>query len=569
MAGVTPSSAQLALEDAPDGAARQRGAELDVARQAEIGELVDAPAEELLLAEVRALLDRGGDLEVVLGQGAGDGVHRDVGQRAVAHEDRLHLVARDVLTPAAQVVRLAVDEVEVAVFVDPADVARVVPEIAHRLDGDLGTAPVALEHHVRLLGTNHDLAVGSRREFVVVVVEDPDIEELVVDDAGGVGPVLDAWRLPRDQAGLGHAVRTAERLDPEARPKDAVDLGREGDCAHQAQGVVGLRRARARHLGAVDVMRQQVGHRPEGRGDGGPDAVHLGPELRDGEPAEDGAAPAEEERAHDGGHQRVEVVHGERRPRHVVGRALPAESDLPGQGLVVVVRQHAPLGEPGGAAGVDERGQVGRPDVDGRRFASRRHDVVPSVHGHRAERGHGRARRRSRPVFVVAGVHVVDDDHMLERGDVLGDARDAVEVAGSHDDHAGAGVCELVGQVRTLVGGVDGDGDAAGAHGAGPGEECRRGVLEQRRHAVVLRRPELVEDPAEPVGRRHDVAGRELRAGHVEVFAVRVGLEPAGEQLGDRGLLAPGPDAVGHWCSLPFLLRARTRGRLSATGYCM
>ena len=228
MAGVTPSARSLRLRTPPDGAARQRGTELDVARQAEIGELVDTPAEELLLAEVGALLDRGGDLEVVLGQGAGDGVHRDVGQRAVAHEDRLHLVAGDVLAPAPQVVRLAVDEVEVALLVDPADVARVVPQVAQRLDRDLGTAPIALEHHVRLLRTNHDLAVGSRCEFVVVVVEDPDVEELVVDDAGGVGPVLDAWRLPRDQAGLGHAVRTTERLDPEARPEDAVDLGGRG-----------------------------------------------------------------------------------------------------------------------------------------------------------------------------------------------------------------------------------------------------------------------------------------------------------------------------------------------------
>ena len=62
----------------------------------------------------------------------------------------------------------------------------------------------------------------------------------------------------------------------------------------------------------------------------------------------------------------------------------------------------------------------------------------------------------------------------------------------------------------------------------------------------MLGRPEFREDPAEPVARRHDVAGRQLRSRDVEVLAPRVRLEPAGEELGDGGLLAPGPDAVGH-----------------------
>ena len=210
---------------------------------------------------VGALLDRGGDLEVVLGSGLGTAWTATSASAPWPIRIALHLEAGDVLAPAPQVVRLAVDEVEVAVLVDPADVAGVVPPVAARLDGHLGPAPVALEHHVGPLGPDHDLAVGSRGEFVVVVVEDPDVEVLVVDDAGGVGPVLDAGRLPRDQAGLGHAVRAAERLDAEARPQD--DLSTSG-----GSGAAPIRRkvrlasgcARARHLGAVDVVGQQVGH---------------------------------------------------------------------------------------------------------------------------------------------------------------------------------------------------------------------------------------------------------------------------------------------------------------------
>ena len=70
-----------------------------------------------------------GDLEVVLGQLARHRVHGDVGERAVAHEHALDLEARDVLAPAAEVVGLAVDEVEEAVVVDPPDVAGVVPQL--------------------------------------------------------------------------------------------------------------------------------------------------------------------------------------------------------------------------------------------------------------------------------------------------------------------------------------------------------------------------------------------------------------------------------------------------------
>nr|MDT0667304.1 hypothetical protein [Micromonospora sp. DSM 115978] len=63
----------------------------------------------------------------------------------MAHQDALDLEAGDVLAAAAQVVGLAVDEVEEALVVDLADVPGVVPPVAAGLDGGLGPAPVPLE----------------------------------------------------------------------------------------------------------------------------------------------------------------------------------------------------------------------------------------------------------------------------------------------------------------------------------------------------------------------------------------------------------------------------------------
>ena len=91
-----------------------------------------------------------------------------------------------------------------------------------------------------------------------------------------------------------------------------------------------------------------------------PDSVHLGPELGHREAPVDRAAAPEEEGADDDRGQGIEVVHRQRRPHDVVGRAAPADADLACQGLVVVVAEHAALGEARRAAGVDEGSEVGR-----------------------------------------------------------------------------------------------------------------------------------------------------------------------------------------------------------------
>src|SRR4029077_16224098 len=113
--------AELVLEDPPDRVARQVVAELDVARHGEVGHPLHDPRAELLLGDGLAGVEHRGDLEVVLADVARDRVDGDVVDRVVSVEDPLHLEARDVLAATAQVVLLAVDEVQEPVLVDLAE----------------------------------------------------------------------------------------------------------------------------------------------------------------------------------------------------------------------------------------------------------------------------------------------------------------------------------------------------------------------------------------------------------------------------------------------------------------
>ena len=563
--GGDPLVAQVALEDAPDGVPWKSGPELDVPGEGEVRELLDAPAEEALLVELGALLHRGRDLQVVLGQLARDGVDRDVGQSAVAHEDPLHLEARDVLAAPSQVVGLAVDEVEIAVLVDAADVAGVVPPVPAGLDGHVRPTPVALEHHVGPLGPKDDLAVSSGGHLVVVVVEDPHVEVLVVHYAGGVRPVLHSRRLPRDETGLGDPVHAGERGDAEPLFQHRVDLGRQRRRPDQPQRGVGGRVARARHLGTVDVVGEQVGHGPQGRRDGRADPVHLRPELGDREPLVDRATASRHERAHHRRRQGVEVVERERGPHDVVGRSAPAERDLLGQRLVVAVAEHAALRHAGRPARVDERAEVGRLDRDRLRLQACGQQLVPGVDRHPLKADRPYAAVVAAAILAVAsarvtaavhiavhivvrtrGVVVVDHHHVGQVGHAVRHLRYPGPQGPRHHHDPGARVGQLVAQVFALVGGIDGNGHTARAHRADPGQQRGRRVLDERRHPVALLRPQLVERAADTGRGSHHLAGRELRAGHIEVLAVGVVPEAAFEECGDGRLRGVRPGPVAH-----------------------
>src|SRR5580704_1538533 len=137
-------------------------------------------------------------------------MHCYVGERAMAHEHTLNFEACDILAAPTQIVRLAVDKVEIPLSVNSADVARVIPPVAARGHRRLGMAPVTLEHHMRPLRSEDDLAIGVGRKFVVSVIEDANVEVLVIGDSRGLGFVLDSGRLPRYEARFCHSIRTAK-----------------------------------------------------------------------------------------------------------------------------------------------------------------------------------------------------------------------------------------------------------------------------------------------------------------------------------------------------------------------
>ena len=234
---------------------------------------------------------------------------------------------------------------------------------------------------------------------------------------------------------------------PNRRAQLVVDLFGQGRGTEQAQGRVRLRRARLRHLGSVDVVRQQIGHRAERRRDRRADPVHLRPEVRHREPAVDRTAAAVHERAEHRGDERVVVEQRQWGPHDVVGGALPAHADLTGQRLVVVVAEHAALRRSGRAAGVDEGGEIRRSDRHiGRRVVAAQH-VVPLVHGDLGRRVHLGA-----PARIVV---VVADDHVLELRQLGQHRCDTVGERALHHDDLRPRVAELVPQVLAFVRSVD------------------------------------------------------------------------------------------------------------------
>ena len=160
--------------------------------------------------------------------------------------------------------------------------------------------------------------------------------------------------------------------------------------------------------------------------------------------------------------------------------------------LVVVVAEHAALRRAGGAAGVDERGEVGRPHASTAGGSS----PVVSNSSHACvvappTRSAGRAdrpRRGPRP--------------RLRRRP----SPRALDEVGLDEQHPRPRVGELVAQVLALVGGVDRHRDGAGAHDAPPRERGLGRVLDERRHPVAWSYPEL---------RAVTLASRSARVGHV------------------------------------------------------
>src|SRR6266511_382743 len=301
-----PFVPQLVLEHPADRVAGKVVAELDVARDREVRDVVDTPRAELFLGDVGIRLKHRGDLDVVLAEVARYGVDGDVLDRGVGVERALHLEARDVLAPPSQVVLLAVHEEEEAVLVETAEVARVEPQVAqhgHRL---VGTAPVAGEHEVRPGRAGHDLADLTRRNLDVVVVDERHLEVDGVALPRRAGLVRLAGREHRQQGSLGEAVAGAERLAAEPLVPDAIDVRRHRRSRAQPEAVPLL-------VGVVVGVGEEDRQRAEHRRDRRARPAHLGPEPRHREPPGDAGHAADDESPDDAYRDRVEVEQRQRR----------------------------------------------------------------------------------------------------------------------------------------------------------------------------------------------------------------------------------------------------------------
>ena len=254
---------------------------------------------------------------------------------------------------------------------------------------------------------------------------------------------------------------------------------------------------------------------------GGPRPVHLRPEVGHREAPVDGRPSAVDEGAEHGGDDGVEVEERQWGPDHVVGRALPADADLAGQRLVVVVAEHAALGRSGRAPRVDEGGQVRGPHADGGGRLLGGQQVGPRVVGHPGD-----------------GPTLVAEDHDVLQGlDLLGDALDPLGQVRFHDHDPGPAVGQLVAQVLAFVGRVDRYGHGAGGHRAPPGVHGLDRVLDEGGHPVAGPNAELAVGVGKAVGDRRHLRGGGGVPAHVEVGGVGVGRQAAGRAA--RGRCAP------------------------------
>ena len=295
-------------------------------------------------------------------------------------------VARiDVEAAANDEVLDAVNDVEVAVVIEVADVAGVQPAVTHRRRGRLRTVPVAGHEH---RSADADLAVLAGRQPGPVGSHDSHLHPL--DRRAHRAKPAAGGRLGTDQrAGL----RTAVALPDLAAGHPPLELGRHlrgqwcrarGDPL-QAGQVVRLERLSQQHLD----------HRRHQRAD--LHAVLLDQLHEPGrvEPAHQHAAGGlpgvqpghrDEQAIGVGQRQRQQPAHAIRG----VGRGRGGRSGC----VQRRVAERHPLGSAGGAAGVQQRGQIGIGAIDQRQLVGLfellpRHRSVGPDYDHRQPAGRG------------------------------------------------------------------------------------------------------------------------------------------------------------------------------------
>src|SRR5205085_5947489 len=121
------------------------------------------------------------------------------------------------------------EKVEIAILVEPADVAGVEPQIAPGLHRIGGTIPITLKDDVRPLRPRDDLAGGADRQRGVAIIDDLDVEVVAGLARASRWTRRHARRDAADRRRLGHAI--ADRAlcrDAEAHAPFLDDRRREG-----------------------------------------------------------------------------------------------------------------------------------------------------------------------------------------------------------------------------------------------------------------------------------------------------------------------------------------------------
>src|SRR3546814_8111414 len=127
---------QLLFKNAPDVIARQFVAKLDITRHRKIGDPVRAPRAHLRLGHLAFAIQNDRGFHIVLGAFGPDRVACDIDDIGVAAKRPFEFEARNILAASPQIILLAFDKIEIAVFVYRADVPAVEPEILHDPKGD-------------------------------------------------------------------------------------------------------------------------------------------------------------------------------------------------------------------------------------------------------------------------------------------------------------------------------------------------------------------------------------------------------------------------------------------------
>src|SRR6185437_6527703 len=178
----------LAAQDLPGRALGQLVDQPDLPRVLVGGDLVAGERAQFLRGRAGVGLERYGRADLLAEVVVRDPDHGHLGHRRVLVQDFLDLARVDVVAAPDDQVLFAVDDVEVAVFVDPGQVPAAEPAVGDRLGGGLGLAQVAL-HHVGAL--DDDLADLSLRSRLSLVVDQAHLHALDrnTDRARLTGPV--------------------------------------------------------------------------------------------------------------------------------------------------------------------------------------------------------------------------------------------------------------------------------------------------------------------------------------------------------------------------------------------